>query len=565
MPPLLAETKTIDLFIRKVNDMISANNIALRVGKKALFEDVNIKFTEGNCYGLIGANGAGKSTFLKILSGQLEPTSGDIAITPGQRLSFLQQDHFKYDEYTVLDTVIMGNARLYQIMKEKEAIYMKEDFTDEDGIKAAELEGEFATMNGWEAESDAENLLNGLGIGTEFHYAQMSTLLGAQKVKVLLAQALFGNPDILLLDEPTNHLDLDAIAWLEEFLINFENTVIVVSHDRYFLNKVCTQIADIDYGKIQLYAGNYDFWVESSQLIIKQMKEANRKKEEKIKELQEFIQRFSANASKSKQATSRKRALEKIQLDDIKPSSRKYPYIDFRPAREIGNEVLTVEHLSKTIDGEKILDDISFILGREDKVALVGPNERAKTVLFKILSGEMEPDEGSYKWGLTTTQSYFPKDNSAEFANDDTIVEWLTQYSPEKDVTYVRGFLGRMLFAGEDGVKKVKVLSGGEKVRCMLSKLMISGANVLMLDEPTDHLDMESIDALNRGMIKFPGVMIFSSRDHQIVQTTANRIMEIINGKLIDKITTYDEYLESDEMARKRFTFTVTESDEEDD
>ena len=565
MPPLLAETKTTDLFIRKVNDMISANNISLRVGKKALFEDVNIKFTEGNCYGLIGANGAGKSTFLKILSGQLEPTSGEVAITPGQRLSFLKQDHFKYDEYTVLDTVIMGNARLYQIMKEKEAIYMKEDFTDEDGIKAAELEGEFATMNGWEAESDAENLLNGLGIGTEFHYAQMSTLLGAQKVKVLLAQALFGNPDILLLDEPTNHLDLDAIAWLEEFLINFENTVIVVSHDRYFLNKVCTQIADIDYGKIQLYAGNYDFWVESSQLIIKQMKEANRKKEEKIKELQEFIQRFSANASKSKQATSRKRALEKIQLDDIKPSSRKYPYIDFRPAREIGNEVLTVEHLSKTIDGEKILDDISFILGREDKVALVGPNERAKTVLFKILAGEMEPDEGSYKWGLTTTQSYFPKDNSAEFANDDTIVEWLTQYSPEKDVTYVRGFLGRMLFAGEDGVKKVKVLSGGEKVRCMLSKLMISGANVLMLDEPTDHLDMESIDALNRGMIKFPGVMIFSSRDHQIVQTTANRIMEIINGKLIDKITTYDEYLESDEMARKRFTFTVTESDEEDD
>ena len=565
MPPLLAETKTTDLFIRKVNDMINANNISLRVGKKALFEDVNIKFTDGNCYGLLGANGAGKSTFLKILSGQLEPTSGEVAITPGQRLSFLRQDHFKYDEYTVLDTVIMGNARLYQIMKEKEAIYMKEDFTDEDGIKAAELEGEFATMNGWEAESDAENLLNGLGIGTEFHYAQMSTLLGAQKVKVLLAQALFGNPDILLLDEPTNHLDLDAIAWLEEFLINFENTVIVVSHDRYFLNKVCTQIADIDYGKIQLYAGNYDFWVESSQLIIKQMKEANRKKEEKIKELQEFIQRFSANASKSKQATSRKRALEKIQLDDIKPSSRKYPYIDFRPAREIGNEVLTVEHLSKTIDGEKILDDISFILGREDKVALVGPNERAKTVLFKILAGEMEPDEGSYKWGLTTTQSYFPKDNSAEFANDDTIVEWLTQYSPEKDVTYVRGFLGRMLFAGEDGVKKVKVLSGGEKVRCMLSKLMISGANVLMLDEPTDHLDMESIDALNRGMIKFPGVMIFSSRDHQIVQTTANRIMEIINGKLIDKITTYDEYLESDEMARKRFTFTVTESDEEDD
>ena len=545
--------------------MISTSNISLRVGKKALFEDVNIKFTEGNCYGLIGANGAGKSTFLKILSGQLEPTSGDVIITPGQRLSFLQQDHFKYDQYTVLDTVIMGNKRLYEIMKEKEAIYMKEDFTDEDGIKAAELEGEFANMNGWEAESDAESLLNGLGIEPDLHYAQMGSLLGAQKVKVLLAQALFGNPDILLLDEPTNHLDLDAIAWLEEFLINFENTVIVVSHDRHFLNKVCTQIADIDYGKIQLFAGNYDFWVESSQLIVKQMKEANRKKEEKIKELQEFIQRFSANASKSKQATSRKRALEKIELDDIRPSSRKYPYIDFRPFREIGNEVLTVEHLSKTIDGEKILDDISFILGREDKVALVGPNERAKTVLFKILSGEMEPDEGSYKWGLTTSQAYFPKDNSAEFDNDDTIVEWLTQYSPEKDVTYVRGFLGRMLFAGEDGVKKVKVLSGGEKVRCMLSKMMISGANVLMLDEPTDHLDMESIDALNRGMIKFPGVMIFSSRDHQIVQTTANRIMEIINGKLVDKITTYDEYLESDEMARKRFTFTLTESEEADD
>ena len=541
--------------------MISANNITLRIGKKALFEDVNIKFTEGNCYGLIGANGAGKSTFLKILSGQLDSTNGEIAITPGERLSFLQQDHFKYDEFPVLDTVIMGNARLYEIMKEKEAIYMKEDFSDEDGIKAAELEGEFATMNGWEAESDAANLLNGLGIEPELHYNQVSSLTGAQKVKVLLAQALFGNPDILLLDEPTNHLDLDAIAWLEEFLINFDNTVIVVSHDRYFLNKVCTHIADIDYGKIQLYAGNYDFWYESSQLMIKQMKEANRKKEEKIKELQEFIQRFSANASKSKQATSRKRALEKIELDEIKPSSRKYPYIDFRPSREIGNEVLTVEHLSKTIDGVKVLDDISFILGREDKVALVGPNEHAKTILFKILSGEMEPDEGSYKWGLTTTQSYFPKDNSAEFDNDDTIVDWLTQYSPEKDVTYVRGFLGRMLFAGEDGVKKVRVLSGGEKVRCMLSKMMISGANVLMLDEPTDHLDMEAITALNNGMIKFPGVMIFSSRDHQIVQTTANRIMEIINGKLIDKITTYDEYLDSDEMARKRFTFTVAESD----
>ena len=542
--------------------MISANNVTLRVGKKALFEDVNIKFTEGNCYGLIGANGAGKSTFLRILSGQLEPTNGDVVITPGQRLSFLQQDHFKYDQYPVLDTVIMGNLRLYEVMKEKDAIYMKEDFSDEDGIRAADLEAEFAEMNGWEAESDAANLLNGLGVDTEFHNTLMKDLNGSLKVKVLLAQALFGNPDILLLDEPTNHLDLDAIAWLEEFLITFENTVIVVSHDRYFLNKVCTHTADIDYGKIQLYAGNYDFWVESSQLMVKQMKEANRKKEEKIKELQEFIQRFSANASKSKQATSRKRALEKIELDDIKPSSRKYPYIDFRHFREIGNEVLTVENLSKTIDGVKVLDHISFILNREDKVALVGPNEQAKTVLFKILAGEMEPDEGDYKWGLTTSQAYFPKDSSAEFDSDDTIVDWLTQYSPEKDVTYVRGFLGRMLFAGEDGVKKVKVLSGGERVRCMLSKLMISGANVLLLDEPTDHLDMEAITSLNNGLMKFSGVLIFSSRDHQIVQTTANRIMEIVNGQLIDKITTYDEYLANDEMARKRQVFTVVNTDE---
>ncbi len=545
--------------------MISANGITLRLGKKALFEDVNIKFVEGNCYGLIGANGAGKSTFLKILSGQLDSTSGEVVMTPGQRLSFLEQDHFKYDEYTVLDTVIMGNKRLYEIMKEKDAIYAKEDFSDEDGIKAAELEGEFATMNGWEAEADAANLLNGLGVEVEHHYSLMKDLTGALKVKVLLAKALFGNPDVLLLDEPTNHLDLDAIAWLEEFLINFENTVIVVSHDRYFLNKVCTMIADIDYGKIQLYAGNYDFWYESSQLMIKQMKEANRKKEEKIKELQEFIQRFSANASKSKQATSRKRALEKIELDDIRPSSRKYPYIDFRPNREIGNEVLSVEGLSKTIDGVKVLDNISFVLNRDDKVALVGPNERAKTVLFKILAGEMEPDEGNYKWGITTTQSYFPKDNSKIFAGEETIVEWLTQYSENKDTTYVRGFLGRMLFAGDDGVKKVKVLSGGEKVRCMLSKLMISGANVLMLDEPTDHLDMESITALNNGLMKFSGVLIFSSRDHQVVQTTANRIMEVINGKLVDKLTTYDEYLDSDEMARKRFTFTVSEAEESDD
>ena len=545
--------------------MISANNITLRVGKKALFEDVNIKFTEGNCYGLIGANGAGKSTFLKILSGQLEPTKGDIVITPGQRLSFLQQDHFKYDAYPVLDTVIMGNERLYQIMKEKEAIYAKEDFTDEDGIRASELEGEFAEMNGWEAESDAATLLNGLGVDTEFHYTQMADLTGSMKVKVLLAQALFGNPDILLLDEPTNHLDLPAIEWLEEFLINFDNTVIVVSHDRYFLNKVCTHTADIDYGKIQLYAGNYDFWFESSQLLIKQMKEANKKKEEKIKELQEFISRFSANASKSKQATSRKRALEKIQLDDMRPSSRKYPYIDFRPNREIGNEVLMVENLSKTIDGVKVLDNISFTLGREDKVAFVGANEQAITTFFKILTGEMEPDEGNYKWGVTTSQAYFPKDNTQEFDNDLTITDWLTQYSEIKDATYVRGFLGRMLFPGEDGVKRVRVLSGGEKVRCLLSKMTISGANILILDEPTNHLDMESITALNNGLIKFPGVILFTSHDHQFVQTTANRIMEILpNGKLVDKITTYDEYLASDEMAKKRHVFQVNEEDAQD-
>ncbi len=546
--------------------MISANNISLRLGKKALFEDVNIKFTEGNCYGLIGANGAGKSTFLKILTGELEPTSGDVVITPGQRLSFLKQDHFKYDEYSVLDTVIMGNQRLYDISKEKDAIYMKEDFTDEDGIRASELEAEFAEMDGWNAESDAAMLLNGLGIPTEDHYTLMKDLPGALKVKVLLAQALFGNPDILLLDEPTNHLDLDAISWLEEFLINFENTVIVVSHDRYFLNKVCTHTADIDYGKIQLYAGNYDFWYESSQLLIKQMKEANKKKEEKIKELQEFISRFSANASKSKQATSRKRALEKIQLDEMKPSSRKYPYIDFRPNREIGNEVLEVHNISKTIDGVKVLNDVSFIMGHDDKIAFVGSNELAKTTLFKILAGEMEPDEGNYKWGVTTSQSYFPKDNSAIFNDNDlAITDWLTQFSEIKDATYVRGFLGRMLFAGEDGMKRMKVLSGGEKVRVLLSRMMIEGSNVLILDEPTDHLDMESITALNNGMIKFPGVLLFASRDHQVVQTTANRIIEFMpDGSIIDKITTYDEYLESDEMARKRAVYSMSESDSED-
>ena len=543
--------------------MISANNVTLRLGKRALFEDVNIKFTEGNCYGLIGANGAGKSTFLKILSGELEPTNGEVIMNDGERLSVLQQDHFKYDQYMVLDTVIMGNKRLYDIMKEKDAIYAKEDFTDEDGIRASELEAEFAEMDGWNAESDAATLLNGLGVDTDIHYKMMSELDGNLKVKVLLAQALFGNPDVLLLDEPTNHLDLDAIAWLEEFLINFENTVIVVSHDRYFLNKVCTHIADIDYAKIQLYAGNYDFWYESSQLMIKQMKEANKKKEEEIKELQDFIQRFSANASKSKQATSRKRALEKIQLDEIRPSSRKYPYIDFRPKREIGNEVLTVSNISKTIDGVKVLDNISFTVGHDDKIAFVGPNTIATTTLFRILAGEEEPDEGSYKWGVTTSQGYFPKDNTKEFDNDLVIADWLAQYSDDKDATYVRGFLGRMLFAGEDGVKKVKVLSGGEKVRCLLSKLMIMGSNVLILDEPTNHLDMESITALNNGLIKFPGVCLFACQDHQFVQTTANRIMELTNTGLIDKQTTYDEYLANDELARKRQVMNMASDDQD--
>ncbi len=542
--------------------MISANNVTLRIGKRALFEDVNIKFTEGNCYGLIGANGAGKSTFLKILAGKLEPTKGSIAITPGQRLSVLEQDHYKYNDYPVMDTVILGNPRLYEIMKEKDALYAKEDFSDADGIRASELETEFAEMNGWEAESDAATLLNGLGIGTELHYAYVRELDGGQRVKVLLAKALFGDPDILLLDEPTNHLDMDAIAWLEEFLINFNNTVIVVSHDRYFLNKVCTHTADIDFAKIQLYAGNYDFWYESSQLMIRQMKEANKKKEEQIKELQEFIQRFSANASKSKQATSRKRALEKIQLEDIRPSSRRYPYIDFKPGREIGNEVLTVEDLTKTVDGVKVLDHISFTLGHNDKVAFVGPNVNATTTLFKILAGEMEPDEGSYKWGVTTSQTYFPKDNTAEFKGEDTIVDWLMQYSPEKDVTFVRSFLGRMLFSGEDGLKKLQVLSGGERVRCMLSRMMMSAANTMIMDEPTNHLDLESITALNNSLIKYPGVLLFSSQDHQFVQTIANRIMELTSDGLIDRQCTYDEYLESDEAARKRQVLTINTEDD---
>ncbi len=542
--------------------MISANNVSLRFGKKALFEDVNITFTPGNCYGLIGANGAGKSTFLKILSGKLETTSGDITMDPGERLSVLEQDHFKYDDFNVIDTVIMGNKRLYEIMKEKDEIYAKEDFTEEDGVRASELEAEFAELDGWNAESDASTLLNGLGVDTEYHYSLMGTLEDNIKVKVLLAQALFGNPDNLLLDEPTNHLDLDAIEWLENFLIDFENTVIVVSHDRYFLNKVCTHIADLDYGKIQIYTGNYDFWYESSQLILRQKKEANKKKEEQIKELKEFISKFAANASKSKQATSRKKALEKIELEEIKPSSRKYPYIDFRPNREIGNEVLTVKNISKTVDGVKLLDNVSFTVGREDKIAFVGPNTNATTMLFKILAGEEEPDEGEYKWGVTTSQGYFPKDNTKEFDNDLIIVDWLTQFSEVKDATYVRGFLGRMLFAGDDGIKKVKVLSGGEKVRCLLSKMQIMGSNCLILDEPTNHLDMESITSLNNALIKFPGVVLFACQDHQFVQTTANRIIELTATGFIDKQTTYDEYLASDELARKRMIMNMDQSED---
>lgn len=533
--------------------MISANNVTLRIGKEALFEDVNIKFTEGNCYGLIGANGAGKSTFLRILSGRLEPTHGDVHISPGQRLSFLQQDQHKYDEHAVLNTVIMGNARLYEIMKEKDAIYMKEDFTDADGIRAGELEEEFMNMDGWNAEADAAILLNGLGIESALHNTPMASLGGVDKVKVLLAQALFGNPDILLLDEPTNNLDLDAISWLEDFLIDFENTCIVVSHDRYFLNKICTHMADIDFGKIQLYAGNYDFWYESSQLLLKQQKEANKKKEEKIKELQEFIARFSANASKSKQATSRKKALDKIELDEIQPSSRRYPYIDFKIKRELGNDILKVEGLGKSLDGRPVLKDIAFNVEHGDKIALVGSNELAKTTLFQILMEELEPEEGSFKWGATASLAYFPKDHNREFDSDLTITQWLMQFSDEKDETYVRGFLGRMLFSGEDSQKQLRVLSGGEKVRCLISKMMIGGANVLLFDEPTNHLDMESITALNTGMIRFPSTILFSSRDHQIVQTTANRILEILpDGSLVDKRCTYDEYLESDDAARKR-------------
>lgn len=533
--------------------MITVQNVGLRYGDRKLFEDVNIKFTPGNCYGLIGANGAGKSTFLKILSGEIEAQTGNVSMSPGERMAVLKQNHFEYEDVEVLKVVIMGHARLYEVMQEKDAIYMKADFTDEDGMKAAELEGEFAELNGWEAESEAAILLKGLGIGEELHDKKMADIGGGEKVKVLLAQALFGKPDVLLLDEPTNHLDIAAIQWLEEFLINFENTVIVVSHDRHFLNKVCTHIADLDFGKIQLYVGNYDFWYESSQLALKMQSDTNRKKEEKIKELQAFIARFSANASKSKQATSRKKLLDKISLDDIKPSSRKYPYVGFTPDREIGNDLLRVDGITKTIDGVKVLDNISFIMNKDDKIALVGKNEIAITTLFKILTGEMEPDSGTFKWGVTTSQAYFPKDNSEFFEGCDlTLVDWLRQFSPKDDSeSFLRGFLGRMLFSGEEVLKKASVLSGGEKVRCMLSKMMLSGANVLLLDEPTNHLDLESITALNNGMINFKGSMIFSSHDHQFVQTVANRIMEITPAGLIDKQMTYDEYLENEELQKQ--------------
>ena len=523
--------------------MLNTVGVTVRFGKRVLFEDVSIKFNKGNCYGLIGANGSGKSTFLKVLSGEIEPSKGEVSIGKGERLSVLKQDHFAYEEYSVLDTVIMGNSELYEVMKKKEAIYSKPDFSEEDGMRVAKLEEKFAELDGWNAESDAAILLSDLGIIPEKHTKKMKELEAREKVKVLLAQALFGNPDVLLLDEPTNDLDLKSINWLQEFLINFENTVIVVSHDRYFLNKVCTHIADLDFEKIKIYPGNYDFWYESSQLALKQAKESNKKKEEKIKELQEFIARFSANASKSKQATSRKKSLEKIELEEIKPSNRRYPYIDFKPDREVGKEVLTLKNISKTINGEKILNNISFSVKREDKIAFLADNELAKTVLFQIISGELEPDEGEIIWGTTITTSYFPKDNSFLFNENIDLVNWLRPYSKEDDDTYIRGFLGRMLFSGEEALKKVKVLSGGEKVRCVLSKMMLSGANFLIFDEPTNHLDMEAITALNEGMKKFKGVILFTSHDHQLTQTVANRIIDIQKDKLIDREITYNEYL----------------------
>ena len=524
--------------------MLVANGVTIRFGKRVLFEDVNIRFGKGNCYGIIGANGAGKSTFLKVLSGEIEPSKGEVTVDKGERISVLKQDHFAYEEERVIDTVIMGNNELYKIMKEKDAIYAKPDFNEEDGMKAAKLEERFAELDGWNAESDAAVLLNDLGIDTENHYKYMKELEAREKVKVLLAQSLFGNPDVLLLDEPTNDLDLKSIDWLQEFLINFENTVIVVSHDRYFLNKVCTHTLDVDFGKITVYPGNYDFWYESSQLALKQAKEANKKKEEKIKELQDFIARFSANASKSKQATSRKKSLEKIELEEIKPSNRRYPYVDFKPDREPGKEILQVKNISKTIEGEKILDNVSFSVKPGDKIAFLADNENAKTVLFQIIAGELEPDEGQVNWGTTITNNYFPKDNNYLFTGDMNLVEWLRGYSKDPDETFVRGFLGRMLFSGEEALKKVTVLSGGEKVRCVLSKMMLSGANFLIFDEPTNHLDMESITSVNEGMKNFKGNILFTSHDHQLTETVANRIIDIKqNGNLIDREVTYNEYL----------------------
>ncbi len=524
--------------------MIQVNNVTLRFGKRTLFEDVNLKFTKGNCYGLIGANGSGKSTFLKLLSGEIETTHGEIIIPSNERVAILKQNHYEYDDYSLIDTVIMGNTKLYKIMQEKEKMYSKTDFTDEDGIKLGELEAAFAEMDGWNAESDASELLNNLGI-SEDHYSLMKNIPNPQKVKVLLAQALFGNPDILLLDEPTNNLDIDAIEWLEEFLINFDNTVIVVSHDRHFLNKVCTHIVDIDYGKMKIYVGNYDFWYESSELALKQMKEANKKKEQKIKELQEFIARFSANASKSKQATSRKKMLEKIELDEIVPSSRKYPFIDFKPNKESGKQILTVKKLSKSVDGKKLLDNVTFTVEKGDKIAFVGTNNISKTMLFKILMGEEKFDGGSIEWGSTIFKSYFPQDNTEYFTEDEPIMKWIGKYYNIEDETVLRGFLGRMLFSGEEVFKSVPVLSGGERARCMLSKCMLEGPNFLILDEPTNHLDLESITSLNNGLIKYNGEILFSSHDHQFVETIANRIIEFDDsGKITDKRCSYEEYLE---------------------
>ncbi|OIN67609.1 ABC transporter ATP-binding protein [Exiguobacterium sp. KRL4] len=540
--------------------MITVQNVGLRFADRKLFEDVNIKFTPGNCYGLIGANGAGKSTFLKILAGDIEAQQGDVIITPGERLGVLRQNHYEYEEFQVIETVMMGHKRLYEVMKEKDAIYMKENFSDEDGMRAAELEGEFAEMNGWEAESEAAMLLQGLGIKENLHTKTMAELTGGEKVKVLLAQALFGKPDILLLDEPTNGLDLKAVKWLEEFLIGFENTVIVISHDRHFLNNVCTHMADLDYGKIQLYIGNYDFWYESSQLASRMAGDQNKKKEEKIKELQAFIARFSSNASKAKQATSRKKLLDKITLDDIRPSSRRYPFVGFTPEREIGNDLLIVDGISKTIDGVKVLDNVRFSLNKTDKVVFISQNDIAITTLFKILMGEVEADSGTFKWGVTTSQSYLPKDNSAFFeGSDKTILDWLRQYSPaDESDTFLRGFLGRMLFSGEEVMKKASVLSGGEKVRCMLSKAMLSGSNVLVLDDPTNHLDLESITALNDGLIAYKGAMLFSSHDHQFVETIANRIIELTPNGIVDKETTYDEYLNNDSVQQQLTTLYAT-------